>query len=184
MEATGASPGSVLEGFPDAPVLQGSVVLEPLRVEHAAEMAALLDDPVLHEFIGGAPATEAELTERFGRQTVGWSQDRSERWLNWVVRPGADDPVVGTVQATVTVEDERLAAEVAWVVATGHQGRGYAKAATSVMVAWLRAQGVAVVVAHVHPRHRASQGVASSVGLANTGTLVDGEERWEGVRPG
>jgi RimJ/RimL family protein N-acetyltransferase len=173
---------SVLETFPDAPPIQGAVVLEPLRVEHAAEMAGLLDDPALHEFIGGAPATEAELTERYRRQTVGWSSDRSERWLNWVVRPGPDGPIVGTVQATVTVEDDRLAAEVAWVVATGHQGRGYAKAATAAMVEWLRAQGVVVVVAHVHADHRASQGVAASVGLANTGTIVDGEERWESVR--
>jgi len=173
---------SVLETFPVASPVQGVVVLEPLRVDHAAEMAVLLDDPALHEFIGGTPASEAELTERYRRQTVGWSGDRSERWLNWVVRPEPGGPIVGTVQATVTVDDGRLAAEVAWVVATGHQGRGYAKAATSVMVGWLLAQGVAVLVAHVHPDHRASQGVAASVGMANTRTVVDGEERWQSVR--
>ena len=98
------------------------------------------------------------------------------------MRPEPDGPIVGTVQATVTVEDDRLVAEVAWVVATGHQGRGYAKAGTSAMVEWLRAQGVLVLVAHVHPDHRASQGVAASVGLANTGAVVDGEERWQSVR--
>ena len=31
------------------------LVLEPLRVEHAEELAPLLDDPRLHEFIGGDP---------------------------------------------------------------------------------------------------------------------------------
>ncbi len=172
---------SELEGIPDA-VIQGDVVLEPLRVEDAAEMAALLDDAALHEFIGGTPATEAELAERYARQTVGWSRDRSQRWLNWVVRPDPDGPLVGTVQATVTVEDDHLTAEVAWVVGTGHQGRGYAKAATAAMVGWLRDQGVDVLVAHVHPDHRASQGVAASVGMTNTGAVVDGEERWESVR--
>lgn len=173
---------SVLGTFPDAALILGVVVLEPLRVEHATEMAALLDDPALHEFIGGTPATEAELADRYRRQTVGWSRDRSQRWLNWVVRPGAEEPIVGQVQATVTVEDGRLNGEVAWVVGTGHQGRGYAKAATSEMVAWLQAQGVALFVAHVHPDHRASQGVAASVGLDNTGTIEDGEERWQSLR--
>jgi RimJ/RimL family protein N-acetyltransferase len=155
------------------------VVLEPLQVEHALEMAGLLDDLGLHTFIGGTPATEAELTERYRHQVTGWSSDRSERWLNWVVRRRADDQVVGTVQATVTSRDERLAAEVAWVVATAYQGRGHAKDAASTMVQWLRAQGVAVVTAHIHPDHHASQAVASALDLTNTGAVHDGEEQWQ-----
>ncbi|MGZ4602692.1 MAG: GNAT family N-acetyltransferase [Kineosporiaceae bacterium] len=35
--------------------------LEPLRVEHAEEMAPLLDDPELHRFIGGEPARLEQL---------------------------------------------------------------------------------------------------------------------------
>jgi len=72
---------------------------------------------------------------------------------------------VGTVQATVTeqsADQAGLLAEVAWVVAAPHQGYGYARDAAGAMVAWLREQGVATVVAHVHPDHRASQGVASA----------------------
>jgi RimJ/RimL family protein N-acetyltransferase len=171
---------TLLEDFPEASVLRSEgVVLEPLRVEHAAEMAALLDDPGLHTFIGGTPATEPELAESYRRQTLGWSSDRSQRWLNWVVRRRSDNEAVGTVQATVTADDDLLAAEVAWVVATGHQGHGYAKDATTTMVEWLRAQGVTRVLAHIHPDHRASQAVAQAVGLANTGAILDGEERWQ-----
>jgi RimJ/RimL family protein N-acetyltransferase len=172
---------TLLEDFPDAPMLRAAgVLLEPLRVDHAAEMVELLDDAALHEFIGGAPATEPDLTERYRRQVVGWSSDRSQRWLNWVVRSRSDDHVVGTVQATLTADGPGLAAEVAWVVGSAHQGKGHAKEATSTMVQWLREQGVAVVVAHIHPGHAASQAVASSVGLANTRTVLDGEERWQG----
>ena len=87
---------------------------------------------------------------------------------------------MGTVQATVSEEEHGLAAEVAWVVATPHQGRGYAREAAETVVAWLRRQGVATIVAHVHPDHRASQGVARAVGLGPTGTVVDGEVRWQG----
>ncbi len=32
------------------------LILEPLRVEHADELAPVLDDLKLHRFIGGAPA--------------------------------------------------------------------------------------------------------------------------------
>ncbi len=55
-----------------------------------------------------------------------------------------------------------------------------ARDAAGAMVAWLREQGVATVVAHVHPDHRASQGVARAVGLTPTVITVDGEVRWQG----
>jgi hypothetical protein len=48
------------------------------------------------------------------------------------------------------------------------------------MGAWLREQGVATVVADVHPDHRASQGVARAVELTPTGITVDGEIRRQG----
>src|SRR3546814_11405891 len=43
--------------------------LEPLRVEHAEEMAPLLHDQSLHEFIGGHPATRVELQRRDRKST-------------------------------------------------------------------------------------------------------------------
>jgi RimJ/RimL family protein N-acetyltransferase len=174
------SQGASLEDLPESGLLCGDrVVLEPLQVAHASDLAPLFDDLSLHTFIGGAPATEEQLVERHRRQVAGWSPDRTERWLNWVVRRQADDQVVGTVQATVTLLDRQLAAEVAWVVATAYQGHGHAKDAASAMVRWLRSHGVSVVVAHVHPDHHASQGLARSLGLTKTDTWHDGEERWE-----
>ncbi len=174
-------PGPSLDGLPEPGLLLGDrLSLEPLQVEHAAETTDLLDDPWLHTFIGGTPATEAQLVERYRRQVVGWSAGRSERWLNWVVRRREDDRVVGTVQATVTAGDQRVAAEVAWVTGTAFQGRGYAQEASSLMVGWLRSHGVTTVVAHVHPEHHASQAVARALGLARTGAWHDGEERWQG----
>jgi hypothetical protein len=62
------------------------LVLEPLRVEHADELAPVLDDPALHEFIGGRPATLDELRRRFARQVKGRSPDGRDEWLNWTVR--------------------------------------------------------------------------------------------------
>ena len=86
---------------------------------------------------------------------------------------------VGTTQATVTEPDGVSTAEVAWVVARPHQGKGYAVESARAMVQWLREQGVEVVVAHVHPEHQASMAVARAIGLAPTDEVVDGEVRWE-----
>jgi len=47
---------SCLENWVEAAVLSGErVCLEPLRFEHADELAPVLDDPLLHIFIGGEP---------------------------------------------------------------------------------------------------------------------------------
>ena len=125
-------------------------------------------------FIGGRPATEAELRERYTRQVAGHSSDGSEAWLNWVVRRRDGGELVGTVQATVSGST----AELAWVVAVAHQGRGYAREAATAVQTWLRTTGVSEFLAHIHPDHAASAGVARALGLAPTDTVVDGEIRW------
>ena len=125
-------PSSVLAARP----LAGTrLLLEPLRVKHAHEMAPLLDDPGLHAFIGGQPAGLRELQERYRRQLVGHSPDGSQHWLNWVLRRREDGAAAGTVQATVTEEQDGPVAEVAWVVAAPFQSRGYAQEAAQLMVA-------------------------------------------------
>lgn len=165
----------------DAPALRGSrIELEPLREDDADEMAPLMADTRLHDFIGGQPATAQQLRQRFRRQAIGRSPDGTQYWLNWIVRRTCDHVAVGTVQATVTDDAGRLAAEVAWVIATDHQGHGFAKEAAQVMIAWLRRHEVTILVAHVHPEHAASAAVARSAGLVPTSTLKDGEVRWRG----
>ena len=167
--------------FPDGPVPAGPRwELEPLRVAHAEEMAIVLADPALYTFTGGAPLGTDDLRELYRRQVRGWSADGSERWLNWVLRRRQDGRAVGYLQATITARPGGVTAEVAWVIGTEHQGRGYATEAARVLVDWLRAQGAAPIVAHVMPGHRASERVASAVGLTRTTTVLDGEIRWEG----
>ncbi len=162
------------------PLIGGRLELEPLRVEHAEEMAPVLDDPALHTFTGGEPGSVAELRSRYERQVVGRSADGSERWLNWIVRRREDGQVIGFVQATVADHDQQLQAEVAWVIGTAYQGHGYAREAAGVMVDWLRRSDLGPIVAHIHPDHGASGAVARSLGLSPTDELVDGEVRWIG----
>lgn len=165
--------------------------LLPLRVEHAEEMAEVLSDPALHTFIGGAPASPEALRSRYERLVAG-SPDPAVIWCNWVLRLRGDangdssgggdrdgngeERLVGTVQATLAGE----VAEVAWVVGTPWQGRGFAGEAAAGLVDWLgRQRSVHTVIAHIHPGHRASAAVASAAGLTATDRYQDGEVRWE-----
>jgi RimJ/RimL family protein N-acetyltransferase len=155
------------------------LVLEPLRVEHADELAAVLGDPALHRFIGGRPLKPAELRRRYERLVAG-SPDRGVEWRNWAIRLVAEDRLVGTMQATLCDGE----AVIAWVVGTPWQGRGIASEAARALVARLREEDPGrTVVAHVHPAHAASADVARAAGLAPTGRLHDGEARWELAPP-
>ncbi|WP_112239220.1 GNAT family N-acetyltransferase [Kribbella monticola] len=155
------------------------LALLPLHVEYAEEMAGVLAAPELYTFTGGEPPTVEELAARYERQVAG--PDRpGEYWLNWVVSSLQDDALVGYVQATVTGEE----AEIAWVIGTAWQGRGYAKEAAVGLATWLEAHGVRRVVAHVHPEHGASAAVAAAIGLTRTDVVQEGELRWVSELPG
>ncbi|MFI6091019.1 GNAT family N-acetyltransferase [Streptomyces sp. NPDC051218] len=156
------------------------LVLVPLRVEHADEMAAVLCDPALHTFIGGSPDEPEALRARYRRMTAG-SPDPAVSWCNWVLWLRDEECLVGTVQATV-VPDEgsgALVAEIAWVVGTPWQGRGIAVEAARGLVGWLAGRpAVRGIIAHVHPDHRASAAVAAAAGLTPTDEWQDGEVKW------
>ncbi len=151
------------------------LVLEPLRVGHAVEMVPVLGEEDLYRFTGGLPPTLEQLTERYQFQVAG-SRAGIEKWFNWVIRVGRDGPAVGFVQATVIGSS----ADVAWVVGVKWQGNGFAREAGSEMIAWFRDQGMSSFAAHIHPEHKASQGVARSLGFVNSGVVdEDGEEIWQ-----
>lgn len=151
--------------------------LVPLQVDHASELAEVLSDPALHAFIGGEPATAAELRARYQRMTAG-GPEPDVSWLNWAIRLRDESSLTGTLQATVTTTDHGEVAEIAWVVGTPWQGRGIAKEAARALVDWLAELPVQRVVAHVHPDHEASAVVATAAGLTPTEESQDGEVRW------
>lgn len=173
-----------ITSWPTAAPLQGNrLQLEPLTVAHAEEAVEILNDRRLHEWIGGMPPTRGELDRRYRRQTVGHSPDGQQGWLNWMLRKRADGQLVGTVQATLyRPRPDRVEAELAWVIGHAFQGVGYGKEGASTMVLWLRTQGVAGFVAHVHPGHQASAGIARALGMKPTGEVHDSEILWATTR--
>lgn len=170
--------------WPCAALVETSrLIVEPLRVAHAEEMAALLDDRGLHEFTGGKPETLEELGSRYSRLVVGEASDREQGWLNWIVRDRHSAAAVGTLQATVRRTSDGMSAELAWVIAARYQRLGYATEAAGGVLAWLRQCGVRVFVAHLHPDHAASIAVARHLGLKPTDVSIEGETRWVRVEP-
>ncbi|MEH0829771.1 MULTISPECIES: GNAT family N-acetyltransferase [unclassified Micromonospora] len=202
-ELTGAPTST--SGFTPETIPTARLILLPLAVEHAQEMAAVLADPALHTFIGGEPAAPAALRARYERLVAG-SPDPAESWCNWVIHLRDDGRLAGFVQATVTAPHGTVAdtatagaravghrhldeaapavagpvAEIAWVVGTQWQGRGIAVEAARGMAVWLGRRGVRTLMAHIHPDHRASAAVATACGLVPTEVWQDGEVRWTG----
>jgi len=178
--------GSPDSGTPGGRIATARLDLVPLGPDNAAalagEMVEVLSGRGLYEFTGGAPPTRAELRGRYARLAAGHSPDGSQEWWNWIMRQRDPVAAVGTVQATIIGGGTQ--AEIAWVVGTAWQGRGFASEAARALVGWLDDRGVGVIIACVHPRHHASAAVAERAGLRATGEVRDGERVWRRERPG
>lgn len=162
----------------DAGWLTEHLHLEPLVPAHAAELAPALDDARLHQFTGGAPLSTDALTARYERLANRRSPDGAQLWGNWVLRSRETGTAVGTVQATLPAKGTDAGpAEIAWVVASAAQGRGYAKEAARSLADRLVESGWSVV-AYIHPAHFASQAVARAALFRPTDATRDGERCW------
>ena len=152
--------------------------LRPISADDASEMFAVLNDSSLYTFTGGEPpASIQELRDVYAwRESLqGHSPDGTERWINWLLRERAQQNVIGYVQATVF----STYADIAWVVGSQWQRRGYASEAAIAVVAWLGANAIRDIRANIHPQHLASQAVARNAGFSPTGAVrADGEQVW------
>jgi RimJ/RimL family protein N-acetyltransferase len=158
-------------------IITGRLSLVPLQVADAEDLAGVLGDERLHEFIGGQPATIRELGKRYAKLIAG-SSDPDEVWLNWIVRRRSDTQPISTVQATLTSRDGQSTATVAWVIGVDWKNQGFASEAARALIEWLWQHGVDEVIACIHPDHQASAVVATRAGLRPTAEQRDGEQVW------
>ena len=150
-----------------------------MRPEHAPGLFAVLSEPALYTFTGGAPPVSVEaLALRLTRLAELRAPDGEELWLNWTLRLRGTCDVLGYVQATLT-EDR---ADLAWVLGLPFQGRGYGSEAAGAMMSWLYDLGMGRFRACIKPDHHASQRVAERLGMWRTEEWIDGEEVWQVTR--
>jgi RimJ/RimL family protein N-acetyltransferase len=154
-----------------------------LSASDAKEMVGVLADPRLYTFIGGGPPALGALTVQYDTWVAG-SANAGETWHNWVIRLRDGATAIGHLQATVTEANSTApaTANIAWVVGTPWQGRGYAAEAAAALVGWLESGGIEAITAHVNQDNVASARVAERVGLTATDELVDGEIVWRRER--
>jgi RimJ/RimL family protein N-acetyltransferase len=145
-----------------------------LRAADADELAGLLEEPWIREWMGADDV--GELRDRF----AGWESRRSpdgvQAWLNWVVRERDDGRALGWVQATVRGD----AATVAYAILPAERGAGAAADAVRALVRWLHgALGVVTVTAEIDEANAASVRVAVSSGFERTIRRTGDEVVWE-----
>jgi [ribosomal protein S5]-alanine N-acetyltransferase len=110
------------------------ISLEPQTVDHANEMFVVLSDPAIYEFEDEPPASLAWLATRYKKLESRKSPDQSEYWLNWIVRLPTGE-LIGYVQATVAPSKP---ATIAYELNSRFWGKGYAKAALTLMLSELK----------------------------------------------
>ena len=155
----------------------GRLTLSPMVQADAWDLYGILRDPALYQFTGnGPPASADDVRERIRLLQGRRSPEGDELWLNWTVSLRSSGQVVGYFQASV----REKSASLAWVIGTPFQNRGYATEAGRRVVAWIRENlEIAHLWAAIHPNHKASCRVASSIGLRPSGEVTDeGEQLW------
>ena len=127
-------PSAPMPPMPMQAITTERLVLEPLTAGHADAIFDALADSTLYRYLDQpAPPSADHLRRRYLRLESRLSPDGSQRWLNWVIRAHGEAPI-GYVQATVVAG---RTAWIAYILSGQHQGRGYAREATSGMLAHL-----------------------------------------------
>jgi RimJ/RimL family protein N-acetyltransferase len=149
-----------------------AVVLEPLVADDAGDLAGLLAEPALREWLRADDLDG--LRDRFAGWETRRSPDERERWLNWVVRARADRRALGWIQATVRGD----AAIVGYATLPAERGAGAASDALRALTAWLCAE-VETITAEIADDNAASARVVAAAGFERTDRRSGGEAVWE-----
>jgi [ribosomal protein S5]-alanine N-acetyltransferase len=148
-------------------VRAGALTLEPQLAAHAAQMFEVLSDAAIYEFEGSPPVSAASLAKRFARLESRVSPDRTEQWLNWVIRlpSGA---LAGYVQATIA---EDGIAHIAYELGSKFWRQRIGSAAVRAMLAELSSTyGVCTVAATLKERNHRSRALLRSLGFELAGS--------------
>ena len=164
----------MLETFePDLPIRTDRLVLRPLTEADVPALLAYRGDAEVCRWLPFEPMDEAEVRRRL-----------RDHWSTTVLTgPGSsltlgidvDGALVGDVVLFVKDRGARLA-EVGWVLAPQHEGRGYATEAARVLLAvafdGLRAHRV---IARMDPDNTASAAVAARLCMRREALLIEDE---------
>jgi RimJ/RimL family protein N-acetyltransferase len=140
--------------------------LRPHRPDDFDCSAALWADPIVTRYIGGHPLTREEVWGRLLRYDGHWAMLGFGYWALEDKTSGAFLGELGFADLQREIEP-RLdgMAEIGWVLAPQHHGKGYATEAVRAIIEWGDAhlhtnRGTNRMVARIHPENVASRRVA------------------------
>src|SRR5690625_1194463 len=145
-----------------------SLVIEPLKKDHASKLFKVLKDPKLYIYIPEHTATNKEaLARKYDTLSKGAPSNLDELWLNYAVYDSDISRYVGTVQATIFMDDKK--ASVAYILNSKYWGKGYATHALLLMINQLiREYGVIEFEACIDTRNTKSIELVKRLGFEYT----------------
>jgi ribosomal-protein-alanine N-acetyltransferase len=178
MTAIGDLPTSLLI-LAETPIGAEGLVLEPLRPGHADLLFDGFADPALYRFIPQDPPVDvAALRARYGRLAARQPPSGGQVWLNWAIRLDPGDAYAGLVEVTVHGSG---AADIAYFIFTGCQGRGIGRQAVAAAVeALAHNPAVTAIGASIDTRNSGSIALVIALGFERTG-LTENADRFKGA---
>lgn len=141
------------------------LIIEKLTEAHADLLFSAYQDSRIYSYIPGQPPPSLEALRReFKEFEEGAPPDSNEVWLNWVIKRVADQQMLGTLQATLTADDQLW---IGYTIAPVYWGHGVAREAVRLLLNELRHRfGRHLVLASVDTRNVASIKVLERNGFA------------------
>lgn len=163
-------PAPVLAGLAAVPRLAGDRVrLRPPHADDIDGLYAMYSDPAVMRYWSRPPMTRrAEAEAQLARYAEGFA---TRSGLTWAITAGDDDRLVGTC-ALFHVEPMHRRAELGYALRADHWGRGLAREAVALLLAWaFGALGLHRVEADIDPRNLASRSLLLRLGFRSEGLL-------------
>ena len=163
----GKSAASAGSPMAQLPLRTARLLLRPYGQDDAPDIVALLDDPVMAEFLMVTPQPFVVFD---ARQLVkaAWRRLTTGRGFDLLIVPSDGGAPLGGVG--VGLHDDGARAELGFWIGRAHWGRGYATEAASRMVGFAReALGVARITATAAEGNAASRRVLDKLGFVEAG---------------
>lgn len=131
------------------------LTIEPLTEAHADLLFAAYQEHSIYTYIPSQPPQSREaLRQQFKAFAAGAPPGSNEIWLNWVIKYGETQQIVGTLQATWFADNHSW---IGYTIVPAYWGQGIASAAVGLLLADLRQRfGAHTVFASVDTRNIAS----------------------------
>ena len=160
------------------------------RLNDFTASAAMWADPEIVRHISGSPSTAEASWSRMLRYVGHWEVFRFGYWIVEERATGAFAGEVGFAYYHRNITPALDPPELGWVIATAHQGKGYATEAVRAAIAWAQRHltGIEDIACIIAPGNRASIRVAEKCGFRllrqtvymNSPTLVYGRQLSDG----